>query len=146
MIKSDRIRRLGQHPDFYYQDGQGSVISDSELLGRIKALVIPPGWQKVEISKRPGAKNQATGYDSSGRRQYIYNPSFRARRDQAKFERLLAFAEALPAMRRTTGEHLRHPELDRDRVLACMVRLIDTAYFRVGNEKYALENQTFGLT
>src|SRR6201999_3755279 len=89
---------------------------------------------------------QATGYDKAGRLQYVYSPKFRAKKDKEKFERILRFAQALPHMRRVTAEHLNRPTLDHDKVMACILRLMDREYFRVGNEIYAKENQSYGLT
>src|SRR5690606_32145910 len=88
----------------------------------------------------------AWGRDTKGRKQYIYNHSWRAKKEQLKFDRIVAFAERLPHMRRVTDQHLRDEELSRNKVMAVMVRLLDAAYFRPGNQYYAKENETFGLT
>ena len=98
------------------------------------------------ISPRAGAKLQATGIDSAGRRQYLYHPVFRAEREQAKYDKLIRFAERLPALRSVMADHMAHDELDRDRVSAIAVRLIDIGWFRVGSERYARESNTFGIT
>ena len=92
------------------------------------------------------AKVQAIGYDSEGRLQYLYHPTYRERKERQKFERVLRFADALPKMRRVTTNHLRHKRLDREKVLAAMTRLMNAAYFRVGDERYAKKNKTYGIT
>jgi DNA topoisomerase I len=143
--KTNVIYRTGQPGKFTYRDSSGRTISNPDTLEYIRKLVIPPAWSDVEISANPGRKVLATGFDSAGRRQYIYNPVYRERREREKFDRLIAFANALPMMRQVTGRHLRQRKLTREKVLACMVRLIDQAYFRVGSERYAEENHTFGI-
>jgi DNA topoisomerase-1 len=100
----------------------------------------------VEISADPRADLLATGRDMAGRKQYIYHPDYRQRREGEKFDRIVDFAERLETMRRVTGQHLRHRRLSREKVLACMVRLLDLAYFRPGSPRYAKENDTYGLT
>lgn len=137
-------RKVGKK--FYYVYGDSVRLTDTSEVQRINSLAIPPAWRDVEIAKQPGAKVQVTGYDAAGRKQYIYHKRFREQQERKKFDRILAFANALPMMRKITGEHLRLPGMPREKVLACMVRLIDQAYFRVGNEQYAKENQTFGLS
>jgi DNA topoisomerase-1 len=124
----------------------GTKITDKQRLDYFKSLRIPPAWQDVEISSSTTSKILATGFDAAGRRQYIYHPDFRARQEQAKFERILKFAQALPRMRAITAKHLNRRKLDKQKVLACIVQLMDRAYFRVGNEVYAKENQSYGIT
>lgn len=136
-------KRNGKHFSYYLGNEK---IEDSKTVDRIKSLAIPPAWEKVEISKSNRSKIQAKGYDSAGRLQYIYSPEFRAKQEEAKFQRILSFAQALPKMRRTTEKHLEHRKLDKDKVMACIVRLMDEAYFRVGNDIYAKENQSYGIT
>src|SRR3954452_4504365 len=102
-------RRQGPKGRFRYFDSRGKEITDREKLARIEQLVIPPAWTDVWISPRASAKLQATGVDKAGRRQYLYHPEFRARQEQAKFEKLVLFAEPLPELRRAMGEHP-HPE------------------------------------
>lgn len=140
------IHRVKHGTGFKYLDSQGERVADPKTLEYLESLVIPPAWNEVEISPYPGSKILATGYDAAGRKQYIYNPKFREEREKAKFDRILAFANTLPMMRKITAQHLADRKLDRQKVLACMVRLIDLAYFRVGNEKYEKENHTYGLT
>src|SRR5206468_13030890 len=130
------IRRLGTERPFRYVDKQGRPV-DREKAEWIDQLAIPPAWTDVHIARHPGAKLQATGFDAAGRKQYLYHPSYREERERAKFDRLVSFAEKLPEMRRITGRHLRRDNHDRKKVLATMLRLIDTAYFRVGNDRYA---------
>lgn len=118
---------------------------DAETLERIRQLVIPPAWTEVWICARPGGHLQATGFDQRGRRQYLYHPDFRAQRDAAKFEHLLDFAEALPALRERVKRDLARPGLGHDKVLATVVRLLETTMIRVGSEAYARENGSYGL-
>jgi DNA topoisomerase-1 len=108
-------------------------------------LKVPPAWSDVHIARGPSAKIQAVGYDSAGRLQYVYSPKYRERKEREKFERILRFADHLPEMRRITSEHLRHEKLDREKVLAAMVRLMNAAHFRVGEERYAKKNKTYGI-
>jgi DNA topoisomerase-1 len=136
-------RRDGRGFEYFWN---GQPIKDRKEKKYFASLGIPPAWKDVKISTSKRSRILATGTDKAGRMQYIYHPSFRARMEKEKFERTLRFAEALPRMRRTTAEHLNHPRLDKQKVLACIVRLMDVAYFRVGNEVYAEENQSYGLT
>jgi DNA topoisomerase I len=137
-------RRRGGLGFKYYWNGR--QIKDRGEKKYFAGLGVPPAWKDVKISTSKRSRILATGIDKAGRLQYIYHPSFRARMEKEKFERILRFAEALPRMRRVTAEHLNHPRLDKEKVLACVVRLMDEAYFRVGNEIYAEENQSYGLT
>ena len=115
------------------------------MLGRIHELVIPPAWQDVWISPYPGGHIQATGIDARGRKQYLYHSKWRQRRDQEKFDAMIRFARALPAMRTAVDRDLRAGELTREQVLACAVRLLDKGFFRIGSEDYAVTNETYGL-
>ena len=139
-------RREGSRGRFRYVDARGNRITDPEKLERIKALVIPPAWKEVWITPRASAKLQATGVDAAGRRQYIYHPSFRAEQEQAKFDRLIRFAQRLPDLRTAMAEHMDNEVLDRERVSAIATRLINSGWFRVGTERYAKESRTFGIT
>jgi DNA topoisomerase-1 len=139
-------RRVGSFPRFRYLDSRGNPIADEAKLERIHSLVIPPAWRDVRVSPRPNAKIQATGIDSAGRRQYIYNAEFRAAQEQAKFDKLIRFAEALPDLRTAMSEHMELDLLDPDRVCAVAVRLINLGWFRVGSERYAKTFKTFGIT
>jgi DNA topoisomerase-1 len=115
-------------------------------LKRIRSLVIPPAWERVWICPRANGHLQGTGIDAKGRKQYQYHPSWRAVRDEAKFEKVLSFAEALPKIRAQVDEDMRRPNLTREKVLATVVRLLEVSLIRIGNEEYAKENRSFGLT
>lgn len=139
------IRRRRRGKGWQYLNPDDTTVTDAEVLGRINELVIPPAWEDVWISPYPGGHIQATGIDQRGRKQYLYHPKWRARRDQEKFDDMLRFAQALPALREQVEEHLAGPELDKDRVLAAAVRLLDIGFFRIGSEDYAVTNETYGL-
>src|ERR671910_956481 len=141
------IRRLGSKGNgfFYRYPGTGETVREERVLARIESLKIPPAWEDARIARSPSAKVQATGCDSAGRLQYLYHPKYRERKEHEKFERILRFSEALPRMRRTTSAHLRRKKLDREKVLATMTRLMNAAYFRVGDERYARKNRTYGI-
>src|SRR5919198_3316026 len=139
-------RRLGTRGRFRYVDAQGNRITEEEQLARIQALVIPPAWTDVWISPRPGAKLQATGVDKAGRRQYLYHADYRAQQEQAKYAKLIRFAEQLPELRTAMAEHIDHDVLDWERVSAVAIRLINRAWFRVGTERYVKRSKTFGIT
>ena len=138
--------RVGRKGSFRYLDGRGNPIRDSATIERFERLAIPPAWKDVWIAARPRAKLQATGVDKAGRKQYIYHPDFRAEQDRAKFERLVRFGERLPALRTAMAEHLDNDELDRDRVCAIAVRLIDLGWFRVGSDRHTRTSGTYGIT
>jgi DNA topoisomerase-1 len=139
-------RRVGSSGHFRYVDARGNEITDDDKLERIRALVIPPAWKEVWISPNADAKLQATGIDAAGRRQYLYHADFRAQQEQAKFDRLIRFAERLPDLRAAGAEHMRHDPLDRLRVSAIATRLINAGWFRVGSDRYAKESRTYGIT
>jgi len=128
-----------------YLDGDGQRIRDPEVIVRIRDLAIPPAWTDVWICTDPLGHLQAVGTDAAGRRQYLYHPAWRRRRDREKFDHMLVFAAALPRIRRACAKRLAHTELDRDRVLACAVRLLDLGFFRIGTEGYAEQHQHYGL-
>ena len=115
------------------------------MLARIDQLAIPPAWEDVWICAHPMGHIQATGIDARGRKQYRYHDKWRERRDQSKFDEMVAFARALPAMRQRVTEDLAADGMGRERVLACAVRLLDRGFFRVGGEDYAAENESYGL-
>ena len=106
MARKGGWRRAGSKGRFRYEDARGNPIDDPAKIERIESLVIPPAWKDVWISPRAGAKLQATGVDQAGRRQYLYHPDFRAQQEQAKFDKLVRFAEALPGLRMAMGEHM----------------------------------------
>lgn len=123
-----------------------SHITDAKEIDRINSLAIPPAWKDVEISRSKSAKIQARGTDTAGRRQSIYHPTFRIRQEKLKFDRILRFAESLPTLRRQLDKDFARKRVSKEKVLACIVKLIDEAYFRVGNERYVKEHQTYGVT
>lgn len=122
------------------------IVEDKKLIAWVESLAIPPAWRDVEISHTPRAKIYARGFDKAGRQQAIYNPAFRQKQERLKFDRILRFAEALPRLRRQVTRDLERKRLSKEKVLACIVKLIDTAYFRVGNERYAQQNHSYGIT
>jgi DNA topoisomerase IB len=136
-------RRCGR--GFRYLAPDGTPLTDTRALARIKALVIPPAWRDVWICPHPSGHIQAVGTDAAGRRQYLYHELWRERRDQEKFDRVLEFGRALPRLRAVVERDLRGRGLSRERVLAAAVRLIDLGFFRPGGEEYAAENGSFGL-
>jgi DNA topoisomerase I len=140
------IRRRRAGKGFVYVDPAGGRIRDPETLERIRRIVIPPAWTDVWISPWANGHIQATGRDARGRKQYRYHARYRARRDTAKFERLVAFARALPAIREQVDRDLARPGLPREKVLAAVVRLLELTLIRVGNDEYAKLNRSFGLT
>lgn len=140
-------RRVGSPKDgFTYLRVDGQALRSEHALERIKDLAIPPAWTEVEISPDASARIQATGFDIAGRKQYRYHPDFVSRRSRRKYRRLLPFARLLPHLREETNQHLRGEDLSREQVLATIVRLMCRAYFRVGSERYAVQNRTFGIT
>lgn len=131
---------------FTYQDARGRPLTSEASLARIAALRIPPAWTGVRISPSASSKIQAIGFDQKGRKQYRYHPDWTQRRSAAKFSKLEAFAQRLPRFRAVTSEHLSRPELDREKVLALVARLMSEGRFRVGSDRYARENQSYGLS
>jgi DNA topoisomerase I len=138
-------RRKGKKT-FAYFDADGQAITDPALVARIRSLAIPPAWQEVWICPSENGHMQATGIDAKGRKQYRYHPRFRQVRDRSKYEHIIDFAQALPAIRGRVEADLSLPGLQRDKVLAAVVRLLETTLIRVGNEEYAKENHSYGLT
>jgi DNA topoisomerase IB len=131
---------------FSYVDADGERVDDPVVLARIAELVIPPAWQEVWICPYPMGHIQATGVDAAGRKQYLYHPKWRERRDRQKFDDMVAFARDLPQLRLATAEILESSdELTRERVLACALRLLDHGFFRIGSEDYAISNESYGL-
>jgi DNA topoisomerase-1 len=143
---SPGITRKRNRKSFLYYDPQGRLIRQSENLRRIKSLAIPPAWEHVWISPWAHSHLQATGRDAKGRKQYRYHPRWREVRDQTKFDRMSAFGRVLPALRRRLNRDLARPGLLRDKVLATVVKLLETTFIRIGNEEYARRNRSFGLT
>lgn len=139
-------RRGSKRHGFRFFDSRGNEIDDPAKLERIETLSIPPAWRDVWISPRPSAKLQATGVDAAGRRQYLYHDDYRAERERAKYDRLISFAERLPELRESMAAHMDENVLDRERVSAVALRLIDLGWFRPGSERYARESRTYGIT
>ena len=137
-------RRAGK--SFTYVSPQGTRVRDAETLARIGSLTIPPAWTGVWICPTPNGHVQAVGRDARGRKQYRYHARWRATRDETKYARMLAFARVLPKIRARVEEDLARPGLPREKVLATVVRLLETTLIRIGNEEYARENGSFGLT
>ena len=143
------IRRLRAGDAFAYRGVDGKKIRNAAELRRIASLAIPPAYEDVWICPKPNGHLQATGRDARGRKQYRYHPEWRVAKDADKFERMLEFGAALPRIRKRVKADLSGPVGDkpgRDAVLATIVRLLDTTYVRIGNEEYARENKSFGLT
>src|SRR6266513_2265771 len=147
-ISDDRpgYTRRGNNGEFKYLDTQGKRIRDEQRLLRIKRLAIPPAWNDVRICPSPNGHIQATGRDARGRKQYRYHERWRELRDENKFERLADFAKALPRIRRRVAKDLKLIGVPREKVLATIVRLLERTFIRIGNEEYARENKSFGLT
>jgi DNA topoisomerase-1 len=137
-------RRAGK--GFAYRDAQGRLVRDRVTLARIRALAVPPAWTDVWICPNENGHLQATGRDARGRKQHRYHPRFREVRDAAKFDRLSDFAHKLPALRARVSRDMAKPGLPREKVLATIVRLLDTTLIRVGNDEYAKANGSYGLT
>jgi DNA topoisomerase-1 len=140
------IRRLGWPGHFRYIDARGRAVHDRRGLERIRSLAIPPAWTRVWICPDPNGHIQATGRDARGRKQYRYHPRWREIRDEVKYGRLIPFAEALRTIRRRTASDLRKNGLPREKVLAAVVQLLEKTLIRIGNEEYARQNHSFGLT
>lgn len=139
-----RRRRAGR--GFVYIDSDGVTVRDPEVKARIKALAIPPAWTDVWICRWPNGHIQATGRDARGRKQSRYHARWHEARDESKFDRMVSFAGALPAIRERTDADLARPGLPREKVLAAVVRLLEMTLIRVGNDEYARLNRSFGLT
>jgi DNA topoisomerase-1 len=137
-------RRYGK--SFAYFAPGGKRVTDPDTLGRIKSLVIPPAYTDVWICPNPRGHIQAIGKDARGRTQYRYHPQWRKVRDEAKYGRMIAFGTVLPKLRRRVNRDLKLPDLPREKVLATIVKLLETTLIRVGNEEYAKTNKSFGLT
>ncbi len=139
------VARLRRGRGFTYVDASGRPVTDREELERIRQLAIPPAWRDVWICPYSNGHLQAVGTDAAGRKQYLYHPAWRQRRDQAKFQHMIEFGRALPKLRKVASRHLGLDGFPKRRVLACAVRLLDTGFFRVGSEGYAEQNGTYGL-
>jgi DNA topoisomerase-1 len=144
------ITRERKGDTFVFRDARGKLIRDEAQIARIRKLAIPPAYESVWICPSPNGHLQATGRDARGRKQYRYHARWREERDEGKFDRLLAFSQVLPRLRRQVEQHLKDRanarQHSRELVLATIVRLLDTTFVRVGNDQYAKENGSFGLT
>jgi DNA topoisomerase-1 len=140
------IRRKRAGSGFTYIRPDGSRLAEANALKRIKSLAIPPAWTDVWICPVSDGHIQATGRDAKGRKQYRYHPRFREVRESTKYEHVVAFAEALPGIRKTVKEHMALHGLPREKVLATVVHLLETTLIRVGNDEYADQNNSYGLT
>jgi DNA topoisomerase I len=140
------IRRIRSGKRFEYLDPDGSPVRDAEVLARIRSLAIPPAWVDVWITTRPRGHLQVTGRDARGRKQHRYHPRWREVRDENKFERMTGFGRALPRIRGRVARDLRRDGLPKEKVVATIVRLLETTFARVGNQEYARDNGSFGLT
>lgn len=140
------IRRVKISSGFAYVGKNGKRIADAKTLARIKSLVIPPAWTEVWICADPDGHIQAIGRDARGRKQYRYHPRWREARDDTKYHKLIDFARALPKIRKTVHRHLAKHGLPREKVLAAVVSIMEKTLIRVGNEEYANQNNSYGLT
>ncbi len=140
------ITRVKKGATFSYIDTDGHTIRDADTLKRIRALVIPPAWKNVWISPSPRGHIQATGRDEKGRKQYRYHAKWRDIRNATKFDKLVSFGFVLPKIRYQVFEDLQADAFSEQKILATIVRLLDTTHMRIGNEEYAKENQSYGLT
>ncbi|HEX3374171.1 MAG TPA: DNA topoisomerase IB [Edaphobacter sp.] len=140
------IRRKRAGKGFYYVDAEGQRVRDTETLARIKSLVVPPAWTGVWICPNPKGHLQVTGRDARGRKQSRYHPRWREVRDETKYERMMIFGAALPMIRERVEQDLALPGLPRIKVLATIVRLMETTLIRIGNQEYARQNGSYGLT
>ncbi|QDE38166.1 DNA topoisomerase IB [Luteibacter pinisoli] len=140
------ITRCKRGKQFTYTGVDGKRITDEDVLARIRALAIPPAYERVWICPNPRGHLQATGRDARARKQYRYHAKWRSERDRGKFTRILEFGAALPALRRRLRKDLALPGLPREKVLALVVSLLEETMIRVGNDSYARENNSFGLT
>jgi len=140
------LRRLRRGKGFSYRDAEGRPVKDREELARIRALAIPPAYTHVWICSNPRGHLQATGRDARGRKQYRYHRRWREYRELGKFDHIVAFGKALPALRRRVRRDLSLDGLPRDKLLALLVRLLDDTLIRIGNDRYARDNRSYGLT
>jgi DNA topoisomerase-1 len=143
---SPGIARKRKGKNFEYFDAKHKPVKDEKVLSRIRSLVIPPAWTNVWICAEANGHLQAVGWDARGRKQYRYHPLYRAVRDATKFTRMVAFSQALPAIRKRVKRDLALPGMPKNKVLATVVNLLERTCIRVGNEEYARENGSFGLT
>ncbi|GAA3941597.1 DNA topoisomerase IB [Hymenobacter algoricola] len=144
--KPGLTRKAGRTSTFSFLDAKGQKVTDEKTLARINGFVIPPAWTDVWISPSATAHLQVTGRDAKGRKQYIYHATWDLTRSLTKFSRLRAFGEKLPALRQRMQQDLRRPQLDKQKVVALVLTLMDQSFIRVGNKEYAKKNKSYGLT
>ena len=145
VVSGPGMHRVRRGKGFSYHDQNGKALTDDVTLTRIRDLVIPPAWKNVWISPHDNGHIQAVGTDAAGRRQYLYHEQWQEDRAEEKFDRVLEMSKGLPEMRRRIALDLRKRGLERDRVLALALQLLDLGYFRAGGEQYAEENNSFGI-
>ena len=147
-VSDDRpgYTRKANGDGFDYFDSEGNPIGDEQRLLRLKRLAIPPAWTEVWVSPSPNGHIQATGRDARGRKQYLYHERWREVRDENKYDRIISFGKALPKIRLRIARDLKLPGLPRNKVLATVVQLLERTFIRIGNEEYARDNKSFGLT
>ncbi|NIJ55828.1 DNA topoisomerase IB [Dyadobacter arcticus] len=138
--------RKGKSPRFFYVDRAGIRLTDKQVINRIKALVLPPAWKEVWISSDPNTHLQATGIDDAGRKQYRYHPHWNLIRNQTKYYKLLTFSEALPSLREHVEQDLRKRDLDLQKSVALVIKLMDKTCIRVGNQQYKIKHGSSGIT
>jgi len=140
------ITRVLRGKTFVFLDARGAVIHDKVTIARLRHLAVPPAWTKVWLCSQENGHIQATGRDACRRKQYRYHERWRAHRDENKYGHMMAFARVLPHIRKRVAKDLRRPGLTREKVLATLVRLLETTLIRVGNDEYARQNHSYGLT
>lgn len=140
------IHRVTRGKSVRYIDPEGKPVNDAATLNRIRSLVIPPAWTDVWICRHPEGHLQAVGRDAKGRKQYRYHPNYRRQRDETKYSRMLAFGKALPGIRARVEADLALPGLPRNKVLAAVVKLLESTCMRIGNDEYKEQNNSYGLT
>lgn len=140
------FQRMRNGKEIIYKDSEGKKINGKKLIQRFESLVIPPAWHEVQICRYDNGHIQATGRDSKGRKQYIYHPNWEKFSNTNKFNRMIEFGETLPLIRKHVGKDLKKKSLLRNKVLAVIIRLMEETLFRIGNEIYAEQNKSYGLT
>ncbi len=140
------IKRVKNGEDFSYVDKEGNKVTDKETLDRIDKMVLPPAWTKVVISPSDESHLQAIGTDEKGRKQYRYHPDWQTFRDRTKYEKVIEFGSKLPKIRKKVADDMSKQGLPREKVLATIIKVMEKTMIRIGNEQYAQENQSYGLT
>lgn len=140
------ISRAVSDKGFIYLQADGAEVTDEDTLGRIRSLVIPPAWREVWISPYPNSHLQATGLDAKNRKQYRYHPEWNRARSETKFSKMRSFAGVLPEIRKHVDKHLSQHDISKEKVIAVVIRLMEKAYIRIGNNEYMKKNGSYGLT